>query len=132
MIKGVEELASQFEVGRFRHPEVLLHTDIPVIHTRPEQNAASGVSKKPGLRSGEARGIEPAASVRTDVIAQLVATSIAQAIGAYGSEVASRGILFVVKDEELCGLGQFGVDRQPNGGSVDAQVQPALRRRVRR
>jgi hypothetical protein len=41
----------------------------------------------------------------------------------YASEVASRGILFVVKDEELCGLGQFGVDRQPNGGSVDDQVR---------
>jgi hypothetical protein len=41
----------------------------------------------------------------------------------YASEVASRGILFVVKEEELCGLGQFGVDRQPNGGSVDDQVR---------
>ncbi len=41
----------------------------------------------------------------------------------YASEVASRGILFVVKDEELCGLGQFGVDRQLNGGSVDDQVR---------
>ena len=41
----------------------------------------------------------------------------------YASEVASRGILFVVKDEELCGLGQFGVNRQLNGGSVDDQVR---------
>ncbi|MBI3651556.1 MAG: DUF4388 domain-containing protein [Acidobacteria bacterium] len=41
----------------------------------------------------------------------------------YASEVASRGILFVVKNEELCGLGQFGVDRQVNGGSVDDQVR---------
>jgi hypothetical protein len=41
----------------------------------------------------------------------------------YASEVASRGILFVVKDEELCGLGQFGVDRHPDGASVDDQVR---------
>jgi hypothetical protein len=41
----------------------------------------------------------------------------------YASEVATRGILFVVKDEELCGLGQFGVDRQTGGASVDEQVR---------
>src|SRR5262249_11876456 len=27
----------------------------------------------------------------------------------YASEVASRGVLFVVKNDEICGLGQFGV-----------------------
>jgi hypothetical protein len=41
----------------------------------------------------------------------------------YASEVASRGILFVVKDDELSGLGQFGVDRHSNGANVDDQVR---------
>ena len=28
----------------------------------------------------------------------------------YASEVVSRGVLFVVKEAEICGLGQFGID----------------------
>jgi hypothetical protein len=28
----------------------------------------------------------------------------------YASEVVSRGVLFVVKESEICGLGQFGVE----------------------
>lgn len=41
----------------------------------------------------------------------------------YASEVASRGILFVVKNEELCGLGQFGVNKGDYDGSLDDMVR---------
>ena len=41
----------------------------------------------------------------------------------YASEVASRGILFVVKNEELCGLGQFGVNKGNYDGSLDDMVR---------
>jgi hypothetical protein len=41
----------------------------------------------------------------------------------YASEVASRGVLFVVKDEEICGLGQFGVKAEEPGTSPDEKVR---------
>jgi hypothetical protein len=41
----------------------------------------------------------------------------------YASEVASRGVLFVVKNDEICGLGQFGVAGAGNGKSADERVR---------
>jgi hypothetical protein len=41
----------------------------------------------------------------------------------YASEFASRGVLFVVKKEEICGLGQFGVECKGNGRSPDELVR---------
>ena len=69
VIERIEELPSYLEARQFSNAEILLHTDIPVIRARPEQNTASRVSEKPWLRRGEARGIEPLPSVRPDVTA---------------------------------------------------------------
>jgi len=41
----------------------------------------------------------------------------------YASEVASRGVLFVVKNDEICGLGQFGVAGAGHGKSADERVR---------
>jgi uncharacterized protein DUF4388 len=41
----------------------------------------------------------------------------------YASEVATRGILFVVKDRELWGLGQFGLRSTQDGKSADELVR---------
>jgi hypothetical protein len=41
----------------------------------------------------------------------------------YASEVASRGVLFVVKNDEICGLGQFGVSGAELGKSADERVR---------
>ena len=41
----------------------------------------------------------------------------------YASEVASRGVLFVVKNDEICGLGQFGVAAGGFGKSADERVR---------
>lgn len=41
----------------------------------------------------------------------------------YASEVASRGVLFVVKNNEICGLGQFGVAAGGFGKSADERVR---------
>jgi hypothetical protein len=41
----------------------------------------------------------------------------------YASEVASRGVLFVVKNNEICGLGQFGVAAGGYGKSADERVR---------
>jgi hypothetical protein len=40
----------------------------------------------------------------------------------YASEMATRGILFAIKDSNLCGLGQFGVNPD-NGKSADELVR---------
>jgi len=41
----------------------------------------------------------------------------------YASEVASRGVLFVVKNDEICGLGQFGVAGAGSGKTADERVR---------
>ena len=41
----------------------------------------------------------------------------------YASELASRGILFAIKDSKLCGLGQFGVGHGKDGKSADELVR---------
>jgi hypothetical protein len=41
----------------------------------------------------------------------------------YASEVATRGILFVVKEDELLGLGQFGIAHDGQGRTADELVR---------
>lgn len=41
----------------------------------------------------------------------------------YASELASRGILFAIKDSYLCGLGQFGLCQGKDGKSADELVR---------
>jgi hypothetical protein len=41
----------------------------------------------------------------------------------YASEVAARGILFVVKDDAICGLGQFGVKADEPDQTPDEKVR---------
>lgn len=51
---------------------------------------------------------------------------VSLAIMRYASEVATRGILFVVRDLELCGRGQFGLGSNALDGTADRVVR-ALR-----
>ena len=41
----------------------------------------------------------------------------------YASELAARGILFMIKDAKLCGLGQFGLNHGTDGKSADKMVR---------
>lgn len=41
----------------------------------------------------------------------------------YASEIASRGVLFLVRGDEICGLGQFGFKPKDVGQSVDVEVR---------
>lgn len=41
----------------------------------------------------------------------------------YASELATRGILFAIKDTKLCGLGQFGLGHGKDGKSADELVR---------
>lgn len=48
---------------------------------------------------------------------------VSLAIMRYASEVATRGILFVVKEYELCGQGQFGLSSNAPDGAADRFVR---------
>jgi Domain of unknown function (DUF4388) len=48
---------------------------------------------------------------------------VSLAIMRYASEVATRGILFVVKEFELCGQGQFGLSSNAPDGAADRFVR---------
>lgn len=48
---------------------------------------------------------------------------VSLAIMRYASEVATRGILFVVKEFELCGQGQFGLGASAPDGAADRFVR---------
>jgi hypothetical protein len=48
---------------------------------------------------------------------------VSLAIMRYASEVATRGILFVVKEYELCGQGQFGLSEHAIDGAADRFVR---------
>lgn len=48
---------------------------------------------------------------------------VSLAIMRYASEVATRGILFVVKEYELCGQGQFGLSSNAPDGAADGFVR---------
>ena len=41
----------------------------------------------------------------------------------YASELATRGILFAIKDAKLCGLGQFGLNHGKDGKTADELVR---------
>ena len=41
----------------------------------------------------------------------------------YASELAARGILFMIRDAKLWGLGQFGLDHEKDGESADKMVR---------
>ncbi|MEK6323242.1 MAG: DUF4388 domain-containing protein [Acidobacteriota bacterium] len=51
------------------------------------------------------------------------AAEISLLIMRYASELAARGILFMVKDDKLCGLGQFGLNQSKDGKSADELVR---------
>jgi hypothetical protein len=106
----------------------------PVSRKEPSKNGSSDSDDEEtfallneSLSEEEVRQHSHNSNILCSLLAELRSLSfeaeVSLSVMRYASEVASRGILFVVKDEELCGLGQFGVDRQLNGGSVDDQVR---------
>jgi hypothetical protein len=104
------------------------------------QNSSAGVFEDLGIHNGDTRNDDlsnrelnsngkkgRASSLLFSMLAELRSHSfeaeVSLLIMRYASEFASRGILFVVKREEICGLGQFGVEYKGNGGSPDELVR---------
>ncbi|MEK6301091.1 MAG: DUF4388 domain-containing protein [Acidobacteriota bacterium] len=101
---------------------------------RPEDLGQSGdIAQLTGNRSYE-HSMNPADnghSQRSQLLCSLLAelrfhsyeAEVSLAIMRYASEVATRGILFVVKEFELCGQGQFGLGASAPEGAADRFVR---------
>lgn len=70
---------------------------------------------------------EPDSALLCSLLAEMKQNSfeaeVSLLIMRYASELASRGILFAVKDSKLCGLGQFGINQGQDGKSPDELVR---------
>jgi hypothetical protein len=91
-------------------------------------------SRLPGLSSPLTRAMERGGAGRSErasllcsLLAELRSHSfeaeVSLLIMRYASEVAARGVLFVVKENEISGLGQFGVIKGGGGKSPDEMVR---------
>jgi hypothetical protein len=73
-----------------------------------------GDTAPPVLSAPGSAGEEPAAALLQDIVPLLssptVTAEITLRLMRYASQILSRGVLFVVRDEELSGMGQFGVE----------------------
>ncbi len=98
--------------------------------TRP-LSGRSEVHDSPGMKSsdGDASGAEN--HDRSTLLCSLLAemkqhsfeAEVSLLIMRYASELATRGILFAIKDSKLCGLGQFGLSQGKDGKSADELVR---------
>jgi len=74
---------------------------------------------------------EPENLARSNLLCSLLAemkqhsfeAEVSLMIMRYASELATRGILFAIKDSTLCGLGQFGLSHGKDGKSADEMVR---------
>jgi len=70
---------------------------------------------------------EPNSALLCSLLAEMKQNSfeaeVSLLIMRYASELASRGILFAIKDSKLCGLGQFGLNPGKDGKSPDELVR---------
>jgi len=94
------------------------------IPTAPDNGAPDKIER---TEVKQARRQSQRASLLFSMLAELRSHSfeaeVSLLIMRYASEVASRGILFVIKDEAICGLGQFGVKPEQPDHSPDERVR---------
>ena len=79
-------------------------------------------------RMADSKGIEGSrtsllCSLLTELRSYSFEAEVILVIMRYASEVASRGVLFVVRADEICGLGQFGVNARGDGIGADECVR---------
>ena len=117
-------------------------------HPAPEEADAGGLNLQGGrhtrplvvrreaqdlraIRSVEDEGEGAEITERSNLLCSLLAemkqhsfeAEVSLLIMRYASELASRGILFAIKDSKLWGLGQFGLNQGKDGKSADELVR---------
>lgn len=75
------------------------------------------------FRNGHLDGSQLLCSLLAELRFHSYEAEVSLAIMRYASEVAARGILFVVKELELCGRGQFGLGSNTLDGTADRFVR---------
>lgn len=92
-----------------------------------EQEIDSGIrSNKPAptrIRNGHLDRSQLLCSLLAELRFHSYEAEVSLAIMRFASEVATRGILFVVKEFELCGRGQFGLGSNALDGTADRFVR---------
>lgn len=77
----------------------------------------------PLVRNGQLERSHLLCSLLAELRFHSYEAEVSLAIMRYASEVATRGILFVVKEFELCGRGQFGLGSNALDGTADIFVR---------
>jgi hypothetical protein len=97
-----------------------------------ETGPLSGRSEDPyAVKAGEGNAPDTENYDRSTLLCSLLAemgqnsfeAEVSLMIMRYASELATRGILFAIKDSKLCGLGQFGLSQGKDGKSADELVR---------
>jgi len=105
----------------------------------PGVSLTGGRDTKPLVSRNQARlaqygsdeAVEAETLTRSNLLCSLLAemkqhsfeAEVSLMIMRYASELATRGILFAIKDAKLCGLGQFGLNHGKDGRSADEMVR---------
>jgi hypothetical protein len=98
----------------------------------PETGPLSVRSEDPyAMKAGEGNAPDTQDYDRSSLLCSLLAemgqnsfeAEVSLMIMRYASELATRGILFAIKDSKLCGLGQFGLSQGKDGKSADELVR---------
>jgi len=98
--------------------------------TRP-LSGRSEIQDPHGMKSSDGDGPGAENHDRSKLLCSMLAemkqhsfeAEVSLSIMRYASELATRGILFAIKDSKLCGLGQFGLNQGKDGKSADELVR---------
>jgi hypothetical protein len=92
----------------------------PTVDTAPLDFGRAGVREEPQPSEDRTAHL---CSLLTELRHYSFEAEVSLLIMRYASEVATRGILFVVKDDQLLGLGQFGISSDAPGRTADDLVR---------
>jgi hypothetical protein len=89
-------------------------------HEVHKEHADRAAARSDGVRTDRAALL---CSMLAELRSHSFEAEVSLLIMRYASEVSTRGVLFVVRDQEICGLGQFGVTLGDEGKSADEKVR---------
>jgi len=114
-----DTLSAVSEIGPWEAPAA----DKLLLETRLPGFGAPVIDVLERGRSGRAERATLLCSLLAELRSHSFEAEVSLLIMRYASEVAMRGVLFVVKENEISGLGQFGVARGGAGKSPDDMVR---------
>ncbi len=117
-----EELRNELGTGHDSKPDILSQCE-KVAELGKDSGAHSDERHNSPGRSGQLERSHLLCSLLAELRFHSYEAEVSLAIMRYASEVATRGILFVVREFELCGRGQFGLGSSALDGTADRVVR---------